>query len=248
MLFFILQNSFMEHLQQLAGSTEFPLLAAFLLGIMTAVSPCPLATNISAIGFISKDIQDRRKVFLNGLLYTLGRAITYSVIGIILIITLRQGASAYKIQVAISTYGEMFIGPFLIIMGIFMLDLIRINFSFTNRWSSGMEQKSKSGNYWSSILLGVVFAMAFCPYSGILYFGGLIPLSVSSTVGYALPFIFAIATGLPVIIFAWILAYSVSSLGSLYKKVKTFEFWFRRVVAVIFLLVGVYYVWLIYLK
>ena len=237
----------MEHLQQIVSNTEFPVLAAFLLGLMTAISPCPLATNISAIGFISKDMQDKRRVFLNGILYTLGRAISYSVLGIILIITLRQGASVYKIQKAISTYGELIIGPFLIVMGILMLGLFTINFSFGGKLTSKMEGKSGKINLWTSLLMGVIFALAFCPYSGILYFGGLIPLSVSATAGYYLPFVFAIATGLPVIIFAWILAYSVSSLGSFYKKVKTFEFWFRRAVSVIFILVGVYFVWLIYL-
>ena len=237
----------MEHLQQIVSNTEFPVLAAFLLGLMTVISPCPLATNISAIGFISKDMQDKRRVFLNGILYTLGRAISYSVLGIILIITLRQGASVYKIQKAISTYGELIIGPFLIVMGILMLGLFTINFSFGGKLTSKMEGKSGKINLWTSLLMGVIFALAFCPYSGILYFGGLIPLSVSATAGYYLPFVFAIATGLPVIIFAWILAYSVSSLGSFYKKVKTFEFWFRRAVSVIFILVGVYFVWLIYL-
>ncbi len=236
----------MEYIQQIASSTEFPVLAAFLLGLMTAVSPCPLATNISAVGFISKDLQDKKKVFINGILYTLGRAISYTVLGIILIIALRQGASTYKIQKAISTYGEQIIGPFLIIMGILMLGLFTINFSFSNKLTSKMEGKSGKSSLWSSLLMGVVFALAFCPYSGILYFGGLIPLSVSASAGYALPFVFAIATGLPVIIFAWILAYSVASLGSFYNKVKIFEFWFRRAVSVVFIVVGVYFVWLIY--
>ncbi len=238
----------MEYLQQLAHSTEVPVLAAFLLGLMTAVSPCPLATNISAVGFISKDLQNQRRVFINGLIYTLGRAFSYTFLGVILIITLRQGASVYKIQRAISTYGELAIGPFLIIMGIFMLGLFTINFSFTNKWTSKLEGNNGKGGFWSTFLMGVVFALAFCPYSGILYFGGLIPMSVSATAGYYLPFVFAVATGLPVIIFAWILAYSVSSLGSFYNKVKTFEFWFRRVVSVLFIVIGVYFVWLIYLK
>jgi len=238
----------MDFIQQLANNTEIPVLAAFLLGIMTAVSPCPLATNISAVGFISKDLRNRKRVFINGIIYTLGRAFSYTLLGIILILTLRQGASVYRIQKAISTYGEQIIGPFLIIMGIFMLGLFTINFSFTNRWSSKLENKNSKGSLWSAFLMGVVFALAFCPYSGILYFGGLIPLSVNATAGYYLPFVFAIATGLPVIIFAWILAYSVSSLGSFYNKVKTFEFWFRRAVAVVFIGVGVYFVWLIYIK
>lgn len=238
----------MEYLQQLVNSTEFPLLAAFILGIMTAVSPCPLATNISAIGFISKDLTNRRKVFLNGLLYTLGRAISYSVIGIILIVTLKEGASTYKLQKAISTYGELFIGPLLILIGVFMLDLIKIRIPFASKFSFNMEERAKKGSMWSALLLGVVFALAFCPYSGVLFFGGLIPLSVSSSTGYIMPFVFAIATGLPVIIFAWILAYSISGLGTIYNKVKIFEYWFRRVVAVVFILVGIYYLWLIYIK
>ena len=133
-------------------------------------------------------------------------------------------------------------------MGIFMLGLFTINFSFTNRWTSRLENKNGKGGLWTSFLMGVVFALAFCPYSGILYFGGLIPLSVSATAGYAMPFVFAIATGLPVIIFAWILAYSVSSLGTFYNKVKNFEFWFRRVVSILFIVVGGYFVWLIYIK
>jgi cytochrome c-type biogenesis protein len=238
----------MEYLQQLLNNTEIPVLGAFLLGLMTAVSPCPLATNISAVGFISKDVQDKKKVFLSGLYYTLGRAISYSILGIILIITLKQGASIYKIQKAVSSYGEFVIGPFLVIFGILMLGVIKMNFSLFSGLTAKMEDKTNARSFSTPLLLGIVFALAFCPYSGILFFGGLIPLSVSSTAGYFLPFIFAIATGLPVIIFAYILAYSVSSLGTFYSRVKTFEFWFRRAIAVLFLMVGFYYIWLIYIK
>jgi cytochrome c-type biogenesis protein len=237
----------MEFLQNLSSNTELPIISAFLLGLLTAVSPCPLATNISAVGFISKDLQNRKKVFYNGLLYTLGRVISYTVLGIILIAILKQGASIYKVQKAVSNYGEMMIGPLLILIGIFMLGVIKFNFSLMGGMTSRMENKAGNGSAWNSVLLGIVFALAFCPYSGVLYFGGLIPLSVSSNAGYFLPIIFAIATGLPVIIFAWILAFSVSRMASVYNKVKTFEFWFRKVVAVIFIGVGIYYCWTIYL-
>jgi cytochrome c biogenesis protein CcdA len=236
----------MEFLNSLVDNSQFPIFTAFLLGIMTAISPCPLATNISAIGYISKDLQNRKKVFYNGLLYTLGRAISYTVLGIILIVILKQGSSAFKIQKAISSYGEYFLGPILIIIGVFMLDFIKINFSMLSKLSSKMEGKSKAGSAWGSILMGVVFALAFCPYSGILYFGALIPLSVSTSGGYFLPLVFAIATGLPVVLFAWILAFSLSSLGGFYNKIKAFEIWFRRVVAVVFISVGLYYVWIFY--
>ena len=231
----------MEFLQNLIDNSQFPILTALALGLMTDISPCPLATNISAIGFIGKDVHNKKRVFLNGIIYTLGRAITYSVLGVILILILRQGSSIFKIQKAVSTYGEMFIGPLLIIIGLFMLDFIKINLKGSGKLSAKAEEKASGGSHWGALLLGIVFALAFCPYSGVLYFGGLIPLSVSSASGYFLPFVFAIATGLPVIIFSWILAYSVSSIGSVYNKIRTFEVWFRRVVAVVFIGVGLYY-------
>jgi cytochrome c-type biogenesis protein len=238
----------MEFLQSLIENSQFPLLSAFLLGLMTSISPCPLATNISAIGFIGKDVQDKRRVFLNGIIYTLGRAISYTLLGVILILILKEGSSVFKIQRAITTYSELFIGPLLIIIGVFMLGVIKINFSFSGGLSARAEKKASTGSYWGSLLLGIVFALAFCPYSGVLYFGGLIPLSVSSSMGYFLPPVFAIATGLPVIIFAWVLAYSVSSVGLMYSRIKTFEVWFRRIVSVVFIIVGLFYTWMVYIK
>ena len=94
--------------------------------------------------------------------------------------------------------------------------------------------------------MGVVFALAFCPYSAVLYFGALIPLSVSVSAGYALPFVFAIATGLPVVIFAWIFAFSISSVSLFYNKIKVFEKWFRRVVGVLFIAVGLYFAFILF--
>lgn len=238
----------MEYLQSLADNAQFPILTAFFLGLMTAISPCPLATNISAIGYISKDLRNKRRIFLNGVLYTLGRAISYTGLGIVLILILKQGASIYRIQKAIGTYGEMAIGPLLIIIGIFMLGVIKINFSLSGKLSSKAENRAQGGSLWGALLLGIVFALAFCPYSGILFFGGLIPLAAGAASGYFLPLVFAIATGLPVIILAWILAYSVSSVGKVYNSIKTFEFWFRRIVSVLFIVVGLYYCWVVFVK
>jgi cytochrome c biogenesis protein CcdA len=214
-----------------------PFLSAFLLGLMTAISPCPLATNITAIGFISKDIKNRRRVFYNGLIYTLGRAVSYTTIGIIFFL----GANRFKLSGALQQWGEKLLGPLLILIGLLMLDVIRFNFPGLGKLTEKLEAKSKSG-FWGVLLLGIVFALAFCPYSGVLYFGMLIPMTISSASGLYLPIIFAIATGIPVIIFAWILAFSVGKVGTVYNKVKTFEIWFRRVIAVLFIGVGIYYV------
>jgi cytochrome c-type biogenesis protein len=234
-----------EFLQSIADNSQFPLLTAFVLGIMTAISPCPLATNISAIGFISKDIDNRKRIFWNGILYALGRTISYTLLAIILISILKQGASIYKIQKYISTYGEMFIGPLLIIIGFFMLDIIKLNFSLTHHITKNSENKKPRG--WGALWLGIILALAFCPYSGILYFGGLIPLALSTKTGFILPIIFAFATALPVIIFAWVLAFALSSVGNIYHHIKNFEFWFRRIVAGVFIIIGLYYCWIVYI-
>jgi cytochrome c-type biogenesis protein len=225
----------MEFFNTLLENSTMPWLTAFVLGLMTAISPCPLATNITAIGFISKDIENRNRVFINGLLYTLGRAITYTVIPLIIYF----GADQFKFSGFFQQYGDKFIGPLLILIGLLMLDVVPLKFPGISGLTSKMEKKTKLG-YLDAILLGIVFALAFCPYSGVLFFGMLVPITVASASGLYLPVIFAFATGIPVIIFAWVLAYAVSGIGNVYNKVKTFELWFRRVIAVLFIAVGCY--------
>jgi cytochrome c-type biogenesis protein len=232
----------MEFLTNLLDNSSMPWVTALLLGLMTAISPCPLATNITAIGFIGKDLENRNRVFFNGLFYTLGRAISYTLIPLIIYF----GADQFKFSGFFQRYGEKIIGPLLLLIGIFMLDVIRINFPGFGRLPKKMEN-IKRWRLIDAVLLGIVFALAFCPYSGVLYFGMLVPLTLSSASGLYLPVIFAIATGIPVIIFAWVLAYTVSGIGGFYNRVKIFELWFRRVIAVVFIIVGIYYIIRIYL-
>jgi cytochrome c-type biogenesis protein len=230
-----------EVLSNLMSNSSLPILSAFVLGLMTAISPCPLATNITAIGFISKDVEHQKKVFRNGLIYTLGRAISYTLLAVIIFI----GADQFKISGWFQQYGEKILGPLLIIIGLFMLDLIKIKFPGMSGLTKRFQENGTS-NYWEVLLLGIVFALAFCPYSGVLYFGMLIPMTISSASGLYLPVVFAFATGIPVIIFAWLLAYTVSGVGKLYNSLKIFEIWFRRVISVIFIVIGIYYVIIIY--
>jgi cytochrome c-type biogenesis protein len=231
----------MEFLTTLLENSSLPWLTALLLGLMTAISPCPLATNITAVGFISRDIENRNRVFFNGLLYTFGRAITYTVLALVIFL----GADQLKFGGFFQRYSEKIIGPLLIIIGLLMLDIFKIKFPGFTWLTSRMKDKKKWG-YLDSALLGMAFALAFCPYSGVLYFGMLVPLTVSSVSGLYLPIVFAIATGIPVIIFAWIIAYAISGIGGIYNKLKAFEFWFRRAIAVLFILVGIYYIIRIY--
>lgn len=231
----------MEFLRTVLENSQYSLITAFILGLMTAISPCALATNITAIGFISRDIENQRRVFISGLIYTLGRAISYTSLGIILFF----GASQMKISLIFQGWGEKLIGPILIFIGLFMLDIIKIKLPGISGLSDRIGEKSKK-SYWSTLLLGMIFAMAFCPYSGVFFFVMLIPMTVASTGGLFLPFIFAIGTGLPVIIFAWLLAYAIGNVGSVYNKIKTFELWFRRIMAILFLIIGIYYIIQVY--
>lgn len=226
----------MDFLTNLLDNNSVPWITAVLLGLMTAVSPCPLATNITAIGFISRDLESRNRVFVNGIFYTLGRTISYSAIPLIIY----AGADQFRFSGFFQRYGEKIIGPLLILIGIYMLDIVRINFPGVSRLSEKME-KRKSWRLIDAVLLGAVFALAFCPYSGVLYFGMLVPLTLTTASGFYLPVLFAIATGIPVIIIAWVLAYAVSGIGGLYNKIKVIELWFRRIIAVVFIITGIYY-------
>ena len=235
----------MDYLQTLLDNSSIPILTAFLLGILTAISPCPLATNITAIGFISKDIKNHHRMFRNGLLYTLGRTLTYTILGFILIPILREGTSMFSVQKLVTQYGERLLAPALIIMGILMLNIVKLNLPKINIPAERFEQHLKGG--WGALLLGIVFALAFCPTSGLFYFGMLMPLSATEEGGYLLPVVYAVATGLPVLLVAWILAYSVAGLGKFYNQMQLFEKWFRRIIALLFIGVGIYYAVIFYI-
>jgi cytochrome c-type biogenesis protein len=232
----------MEALQNLLDQSQYAFLTSIILGLMTAISPCPLATNISAIGFISRDFKDRKRVFLNGLVYTLGRTISYTLLASILYF----GASKMNVAMLFQGWGEKVLGPLLLVIGLFMLDVLKIKMPGFSKLAEKIGENGK-GSYVSSLLLGIIFALAFCPYSGVLYFAMLIPMTIASPEGLYLPVLFAIATGLPVIVFAWLLAFAVSNVGKLYNRITIFERWFRRIVGVVFLGVGAYYILLYFL-
>ena len=234
----------MDWLQTLLDNSTAPALTAFLLGLLTAISPCPLATNIAAIGYIGKDIESRKRIFLNGVLYTAGRVIAYTLLGIILISILKEGASVFGIQKAIGKWGELLLGPLLLVIGLFMLFGSKLNLPQFGFGGSGEGLARKGG--WDALLLGILFAMAFCPTSGVFYFGMLIPMSVTASAGWLLPVLFAIATALPVLVVAWILAFSVEKIGDFYGKIRAIQKWVNIIVGVLFIAVGIYYCIIMY--
>jgi cytochrome c biogenesis protein CcdA len=176
----------MDFLQNILDNSNIPIVTAFVLGLLTAVSPCPLATNITAIGYISRDIESKQRIFWNGILYTVGRIIAYSLLGAILIYILHQGEDMFFIQKGVSKWGELLIAPAMILIGLFMLFGDRLHlpkFGFSGNMGS-----EKLKGIWGSLLLGMLFAMAFCPASGSLLFSVCsFPMSAQATAGYLLP-------------------------------------------------------------
>ncbi len=230
----------MEWLQQIvdACKNDLPVLAAFVLGLMTAISPCPLATNITATAYLSKNITEKSKVLFSGVFYTLGRMFSYTTLGLIFYF----GASQFKIAKLLQGIGGIWLGVALVIAGILMFDIIKLNIPLFNKLKPKVNEEKQKGGYWNAFLMGVAFALAFCPFSGVIYFGVLIPMTIIAPSGLLLPPVFSIATGLPVIIIAWILAYSMANIGKFYNSMQSFEKWLKRVIAAIFIFVGGYYI------
>jgi len=230
----------MDFLQSLLENYNIPIVSAFILGLMTAISPCPLATNITATAFISKNISSKRKVFLSGLLYSLGRAFSYTSIGLILYF----GASKFHIARFFNQNGEKYLGPLLILIGLIMLNIIKLNFLGKSNFQEKLSKKFKDKGLLGSFMIGVVFALAFCPYSGALFFGMLIPMTMASADGLYLPIVFAFGTGLPVILFTYLLAFTAGKVGIFYNRITKIEKIMRMVAGVVFILTGLYYVFI----
>ena len=226
----------MDWLTELAQNSEIPLLAAFALGLLTAIAPCPLATNITATAFIAKTINSRKKVLFSGLLYTLGRMFSYTAIGAIIYF----GANTFQIAKLFQGNGEKYIGFVLVVLGLIMLDIIKFNFIKGGNWIDQLSDQFKTKGLLGAFLLGALFALAFCPYSGALFFGMLVPMTLKS--GLAMPVAFSVGTGLPVILFAFVIAFSMEKLGIYFKAITKIEKIMRIVAGVTFIVTGLYYI------
>jgi len=213
-------------------------LAAFILGLLTAISPCPLATNIAALSYVSKKLDSRRYTVIASALYTAGRMVAYTLIGVLLVLI---GFSASRVSLFFQNYADRILGPLLIFFGLVMLDVIKFSI-FKGRITSAIQQKIGDWGLVSSFLLGILFALAFCPYSAILFFGMLIPIALESAGGITFPAIYGLGTGLPVMVFAVALSLGVSELGKHVARIQKFEKYFRWFAGVIFIGVGIYYI------
>jgi cytochrome c biogenesis protein CcdA len=218
--------------------------SALWLGILTSISPCPLATNVAAISFLAKKITHPFFVLLSGIAYTVGRMATYAILGFILINSI---LGIPQVAQFLQKYMVIALGPILIVTGLILLDVIKINFpglSISQKHHNKLVEAGVPGAF----LLGAVFALAFCPVSAALFFGSLIPLALQSKFGVTLPFIYGIGTGLPVLVFAIAIAAGITSLSHWFNKLTQLELYMRKITGAIFILVGAYYIGIYVLK
>lgn len=225
------------------GTSGIPLVAAFFIGLLMTFSPCPLATNITAIAFISKKIGDSRHTLLVGSLYSLGRMAAY--IGLTALIVY-AGLNIQAVSFFLQEYGEKLIGPFLVVMGILMLEIVDIPPIRGHGWLQKLELYLGEKGYLGGFLLGVVFALALCPFSAVLFFGMLIPIALKTGDALLVPAVFAIATALPVIIISLVLVQGVNRVSGMMSTVQKMEKWIKRAVAAVFIVIGLYYIVIAY--
>ena len=213
------------------------ILTALWLGILTSISPCPLAANIAAISFLSRKIVHPKAVFLSGISYTIGRMLAYAILGFIIIRALLSAPLAANF---LQKYMNKALGPILIIIGLFLLDILKFNMPSFSLSEKHQETIAGSGA-WGAFVLGLIFALAFCPISAALFFGSLIPLALNNRLGAALPFVYGAGTGLPVLIFAFAIALGVTSLSHWFRRLAKLEYYMRKITGIVFILVGLYY-------
>lgn len=210
--------------------------SAFWLGVLTSISPCPLATNVAAISFVARNLGSSQKVLWSGVLYSVGRMLVYIVIAVLAVASL---LSLPEVSFFLETNMHKIIGPLLIIVGIILLDLLPISFS-TSFLSNSLQDRAGRWGIWGSGLLGVVFALSFCPLSAALFFGSLIPLAVDGKSAVLMPSAFGIGTALPVVVLALVIAFGVKSLGKFFDRLTQLEKWVRKATAFIFIAAGLY--------
>lgn len=231
----------MDWLNDIINNTQTPVVTAFLLGLIVALHPCPLAANIAAMGYIAKDMGRGRRILVNGLFYTLGRVLAYSLLGVVLIVAFRGSVDMSALGERFGKWGERLLSPLLIIIGLYFLLT-----KFLHRHEHcpklpvlGLRLHGHAG----SLVLGILLALSFCPESAIVYFGMLMPMSAKADAGIFLPVVFSVATAIPTVLIAWVVAYGVSETSVVREGLHVVQNWMSVIVGLAFILAGVLTMW-----
>lgn len=232
----------LDFLDHIIVSNEFPILTAFIFGLLVALSPCTIAANITAITYITEGSK-RKSIISRGLVYVLGRTIAYILLGVLLYFFVDGIAFGQWLQL---NFGKI-LGPLFIVLGLLLLDVIHLHFladKCVNRFNmSSIKKKS-----WSPLLAGVLMAYAFCPYSGALYFGAMVPLMFTTSLSVYIPMAFALGSALPLIPIILVISGGLEKLSELKEKHSNVEKWIRRAIALLFIIAGCMFVYEYYLE
>lgn len=214
--------------------------SALWFGVLTSISPCPLATNIAAISYVGRKIDNHAHVLTAGLLYTLGRSLVYILIAVLMVQSI---LSSSAVSMFLQKNLNVALGPILLVVGLLLVDFIPWPWTGNSggKLFEKVQAKADKLGIIGAGLLGMVFALAFCPVSAALFFGTLIPLSIANKSAILLPTVYGIGTALPVIIFSFILAFAANRLARAFSVLTHVERWMRRVTAIVFILIGIYY-------
>ncbi len=211
--------------------------SALWFGILTSISPCPLAANIAAVSYIGKNIETKTTSLLSGIFYAVGRVIVYMGISIAVVGAFAQVPA---LSMFLQTKVNLVLGPLLLVTGLILLNIVRLSFG-NNRHSEKAERLAKKGSLLSSVLIGALFALAFCPVSAALFFGSMLPIALKLKSTILIPSLYGVGTALPVIAFAILIATGANYVGTVFNKITQIEWWARRVTGIIFIGVGIYF-------
>jgi cytochrome c biogenesis protein CcdA len=221
--------------------------SALWLGVLTSISPCPLATNIAAISFVGRRVEKTRLVLWGGLLYTAGRTLAYVVLAGLLVAGL---LAAPALSQFLQKSMNQILGPVLIVAGMFLLELLSLGWiggdsegglGKIGRRVREWAERDDSLGVWSAGVLGILFALSFCPVSAAIFFGSLIPLSVKENSVVVMPVLYGVGTALPVFGFALLIALGAHRVGETFNRLSQFARYARRVTGGLFVVVGIYF-------
>lgn len=228
----------MNVIYEMMNNTELPVITAFMLGLLVALHPCPLATNIAVMGYIARGTGRGRRVFVSGMYYILGRILAYSLLGAVLLIVFKGGGELLKLGEVFGEWGERLLSPLLIIVGLYFL-LSRSLHKEEHCPDVAVHGRRFSG-MWGSLCLGFILALSFCPESAIVYFGMLMPLSAHSAAGFLLPVVFSVATAIPTVVMAWVVAYGLSGTSVVRERMHLVQSWITIICGVLFIGAGIF--------
>jgi len=211
--------------------------SAVWLGILTSISPCPLATNVAAISYLGRRVDSPRHVLGGGLLYTVGRTVAYVALGFVCVMGL---LSMPEVSRFLQRHMNRILGPVLILAGVFLLEVIRPVLPGLGKWGEKLRERLQSKGVWGAAPLGALFALSFCPVSAALFFGSLVPLAVRFDSPVLFPTLYGAGTALPVVGFAVLVAFGARFVAKAFDRLAVVERWARRLTGVVFVVVGIY--------